>query len=378
MRYFHLIASLLFVFQLAAQTPMAQKVDSNMAIKKVDVNGIVWLDPREEPFDLAGFEWIKQDSVYRRLPLYPEWNIPTAVDQLADQTAGGQIRFRTNSAKIVVKVELAEQSGMYHMPATGQSGFDLYAKDKKTSKYIRTTRFPAKDTIYEAQLLEISEQKMRDYTINFPLYNGVNSVLVGIEEGSIIEHPTPFSLSGKFVIYGTSITQGGCVSRPGSVYSNILSRKLDTEFINLGFSGNGKGEPELAHLINQISNTSFIILDYEANAKKTVQNTIAPFIDILRKRHTTTPILIMSKTRYAKDMDGSDTYKLLLNNRDFQEDLVSKRRREGDSNIYFLDGSMVLGDDYYECSVDGTHITDLGSYRVAEALLAKIKQIIKQ
>ena len=180
------------------------------------------------------------------------------------------------------------------------------------------------------------------------------------------------------MIYGTSITQGGCVSRPGSVYSNILSRKLDTEFINLGFSGNGKGEPELAHLINQISNTSFIILDYEANASETIQNTIDPFIDILRQEHTATPILIMSKIRFAEETDGSETYKQLINNRDFQESLVHKRKRKGDDNIYFLDGSTVLGDDYYECTVDGVHPTDLGSYRIAEALLTRIKQILNQ
>ena len=378
MRHFHLIISLLFAFQLTSQTPIVQKLDPNMADKKADVSGIIWLDPKEEPFDLVGFEWIKQDNVYRRLPLNSKWNIPTAVDGLSYLTTGGQIRFRTNSKKIVVKVELMKQSGMHQMRATAQSGFDLYAKDKEILKYLKTTRFSVNDTIYEAELLNSNEQKMRDYTINFPLYNGVNLMFVGIEEGSVVENPTPFSRSEKFAIYGTSITHGGCVSRPGSTYSNILSRKLDAEFINLGFAGNGKGEPELAHLINQISNTSFIILDYEANASETIQNTIDPFIDILRQEHTATPILIMSKIRFAEETDGSETYKQLINNRDFQESLVHKRKRKGDDNIYFLDGSTVLGDDYYECTVDGVHPTDLGSYRIAEALLTRIKQILNQ
>ncbi len=99
--------------------------------------------------------------------------------------------------------------------------------------------------------------------MNFPLYNGVKSIYIGIDENSKLENPEMVSTSGKIIIYGTSITQGGCVSRPEIVYSNILSRKLGMEFINLGFSGNGKGEPELAHLINEISDVKMNYLEAE-------------------------------------------------------------------------------------------------------------------
>jgi lysophospholipase L1-like esterase len=161
-------------------------------------------------------------------------------------------------------------------------------------------------------------------------------------------------------------------------YTNILSRKLKTEFVNLGFSGSGLGEPEIAHLINQISGLKLIILDYEANANDIIQGNINPFVDILREKHPKTPVLIMSKTRYASATDGSEAYKRLMDNRDFQKNMVSKRRKNGDKNIYFLDGSLVLGDDYAECTVDGSHPSDLGSYRIAEALLKEAKKILKQ
>ena len=104
-----------------SQVPTAQKLDPYMALKKADADGIVWFDPREEPIGLVGFEWIKEDSVYRRLPVHPDWEIRGAVDRLANHTAGGQARFRTDSKRILLKVELRERSGMYHMPATGQS-----------------------------------------------------------------------------------------------------------------------------------------------------------------------------------------------------------------------------------------------------------------
>lgn len=372
---------LLFLFSLSlnstvfAQISTAQKLDPNMALNKADADGIVWFDPKAEPFELVGFEWIKRDSVFRRLPLHPNWKIPEAVDQLANQTAGGQIRFQTNSNKILLRVKLSERSGMYHMPATGQSGFDLYIKENNSQHYIKTTRFPHDTIQYQTTFHVGKSNKMQNITLNFPLYNGVKSVLVGIEENSVLKSPEPFSEPGKIVIYGTSITQGGCVARPGMVYSNILSRKLDIEFVNLGFSGNGKGEPELAHLINEISDTRLIILDYEANAGKTIQTSIGPFIDILRKGHPEIPILIMSKTRYANATDGSESFKLLMNNRDFQKNLVADRKKEGDNHIHFMDGSVVLGEDYYECTVDGVHPSDLGSYRIAQALFIEIEEI---
>ncbi len=361
-----------------SQTPIALKLDSRMALKKINSNGTTWYNPKRYPFQLVGFEWIKQDSVYRRLPVHSEWKLSKAVENLANHTAGGQVRFKTNSKRILVNVNLAEASGMYHMPATGQSGFDLYVLDNGLNRYIKTTRFPVKSTNYTVEIFTSNTKKMRSFTLNFPLYNGVNSLQIGLDTMAVVKAPNPFKIEGKFVIYGTSITQGGCVSRPGMAYSNIISRNLDVQFINLGFSGNGKGEPELAHLINQIKNVRLIILDYEPNATETIINTLEPFIDIIREQHSDVPILIMSHIRYAEYTNGSELYKRLLENRDFQQNLVDEKKATGDTNIYFLDGSKVLGDDYYECMVDGAHPSDLGSKRIADALIEKIRFILSK
>ncbi|WP_422350978.1 SGNH/GDSL hydrolase family protein [Flagellimonas sp.] len=344
---------------------------------KTHVGSVDWYNPMEEPFQLMGFEWIKKEKVFRRLPVEPEWKIPKAVDDLANQTAGGQLRFQTNSNRIYLEVCLSNSSNMYHMPATGQSGFDVYVEENGVYRYLQTSKFPFDAEKYSMEFMVGKGGEFQDFRINFPLYNGVKDLRVGVEENAVIKEARPLPNNGKIVVYGTSITQGGCVSRPGMVYSNILSRKLDIEFVNLGFSGNGRGEPELAHLINQISSVRLVVLDYEANANQTIQNTIGPFVDILRSERPTVPILIMSKIRVAYASDGSEALKKLLWNRDFLRKMVADRKNRGDKNIYFVDGSVVLGADYFECTVDRIHPTDLGSYRIAQALLGVVQKILK-
>lgn len=373
------ILMLVFLRPVVAQNADPIKLDPNMSLVKPDSTGIVWLDPRKAPFDLVGFEWIGEEGVYRRLPLHPRWEIPASVDGLANHTAGGQVRFRTNSRKILVKVKLLMVSNMYHMPPTGQSGFDLYVGGRGDRHYYRTVRFNPDSIRYTSELYQSDKKKMREFTINFPLYNGVVSLEIGLEQNALLQAPEPFGFPGKIVIYGTSITQGGCVSRPGMAYSNILSRKLDACFVNLGFSGSGKGEPALAHLIDQIDGVSFIILDYEANAGEMIRENLGPFVDILREKHPETPILIMSKIHYARAApEYKKNYKKYIGLRDFQRDFVAKRHKKGDEHIWFLDGSQVLGKDYDECAVDGVHPTDLGSYRIANAMLEKIEQILSE
>ena len=309
--------------------------------------------------------------------MHPDWEIRDAVDQLANHTAGGQIRFNSDCNRILVKVELREKSGMYHMPATGQSGFDLYVKEGGSQRYFRTTRFSADSIRYQAELFTSDDKKMRTFTLNFPLYNGVNSVWVGVNQGSIVEAPPAFMRAGKVVVYGTSITQGGCVGRPGMAYTNILSRLLDMQFVNLGFSGNGKGEPALAHLITQISGIRCIVLDYEANAGVSIKESLGSFVNILREKHPNTPILIMSKIRYAAARENSARYRVWLHLRDFQRDHVKDRRLAGDQHIYFMDGSTILGEDYDECTVDGVHPNDLGSMKIADAIRPVIENILR-
>ena len=352
-----------------------ERLDPNMTLTRADSEGIAWFDPRVAPFQLSGFPWIDQDQVFRRLPLNPDWEIRAPVDSLANCTAGGQIRFRTDSDKLLLRVELRQPSGMYHMPATGQSGFDLYIGEPGKEQYLATTRFAAKAGEYEVALFG-GDKRMRSFTLNFPLYNGVNSVELGVVAGATVSAPKKLPRSGRVVVYGTSITQGGCAARPGMAYPNILSRRLGMEFVNLGFSGNGRGEPALANLICQIEAKSLVILDYQANAGESIRETLDPFVDVIRGVHPELPILIVSKILYASELNDDKRMRAARDLARFQLNLVERRREDGDRHIYFLDGADLLGTNAHECTVDGVHPTDLGFLMMAERIAPAITDIL--
>ncbi len=346
-----------------------QKLDINMNIDNIN-NNLKWLHPTEPPFQLSGFQWFAQEKCYRRLPKNPLHKLPEEVDILANCTAGGQIRFRTNSNAVAIKVKLVGAANMVHMPATGQCGFDCYIGTSDKVYYCSTSKFDHRKTEYEYTFFKMKNKSWKNVIINFPLYQGVENILIGVEETAEIAVPPQYRSDKKIIFYGTSITQGGCASRPGMAYTNILSRNLNMETINLGFSGNGKGEPELARIITEIEKPACLVLDYEANCVSTelFSKTLPEFIKIYREVHPNIPILVVSRPGYAMDRFDEEICKARIERKAIQKNTVDQYRLMGDSHIYFYDGETLLGDNYEECTVDGIHPTDLGFLRIAEGV----------
>ncbi|NRF92964.1 SGNH/GDSL hydrolase family protein [Paenibacillus frigoriresistens] len=353
-------------------------LDANMRIQQSGDKDVNWYSPLEKPFHIAGFGWLHEERLYRRLPAQPDWKLPEAVDQLANCTAGGQIRFETNAASLTVKVKLSGTANMYHMTATGQCGFDCYMGGPGEQLYYGTTVYDHTQAEYEAVIFKDMARESRIITLNFPLYQGVEEVWIGLEREDQIAPPPAYDNCGKIIVYGTSITQGGCAARPGMAYTNILSRRINREFLNLGFSGNGKGEPELAHILSDIPDPACLILDYEANCVSTelLQVTLPEFISIYRNKHPLTPILVISRIIYAKDKFHDQMAQDRAERKQFQLRTVEQRRELGDANIYFYDGSNLLGEDAHECTVDGVHPTDLGFLRMANGLAPVLQKIL--
>ena len=337
-----------------------------------------WHDPAQPPFALSGFAWFARDRVYRRLPLdFPQAFRPPVLE-LAACTAGGQVRFRTDSTAVVVRATLAGAHNMDHMPATGQCGFDCYVGEAGAQRFAGVTRFDRAQEVLESVVLRAPDRVLRSVTLNFPLYQGVEEVRVGLEPGAEVLPPLPYADPRPVVVYGTSITQGGCASRPGMAYTNILSRWLNRPFVNLGFSGNGCGDTEVAEAMGEIPEPAAYVLDYEPNAgPEGMQKTLEPFLDVLRAAQPSVPILVASRIRYASDALDPASEESRLRSCDFQRETVARRCAAGDGALSFLDGGELLGQDFDECTVDGVHPTDLGFLRIAQGLRPALETLLR-
>ena len=270
---------------------------------------------------------------------------------------------------LAVRVKLRGKAGMDHMPSTGQCGVDCYLGEPGAMRYRSTTRMDLSKDGYEHTLCNDPGSGLRQVTLNMPLYQGVEEIEVGVNSGAQVLPPADYAMPGRVVVYGTSITQGGCAARPGMAYTNILSRRLNVEFINLGFSGSGKGEPEVANVIAQIRDPILYLLDYEANAGLDgIKATLARLIEILRTSHPATPIVVISRVLPSVDRFQESARETRRQAVEFQKGVVDARRKAGDRHISFVNGGHLMGEDFEECTVDGAHPTDLGFYRMAEAL----------
>ncbi|WP_374016372.1 SGNH/GDSL hydrolase family protein [Paenibacillus thiaminolyticus] len=218
-------------------------------------------------------------------------------------------------------------------------------------------------------------------SLNFPLYQGVKALAIGVHPDAVIEAPLPYHNDKKIIIYGTSITQCACASRPGMAYTNILSRRIPLEFMNLGFSGSGCREPEMTHIITEIANPAMLVLDYEANAinPDLLRQTLLQFIRIYRAAHPVVPILVISKMEFASESFVPELRQLRLEMGRTQRETVEQLRQQGDSHLHFFDGSGLLGtdDSRFECTVDGVHPTDRGFMRMAGKLTPLFKQLLQ-
>src|SRR5690625_586209 len=215
-------------------------LDENMNINALTISEMKWYDPKQLPFQVNGFAWFEMEEKYRRLPNRPKEPISEQVDHLADCTSGGQIRFQTNSTKLAIRVKLKDKANLNHMSALSQCGFDCYIGKPGKQQFYNGTLYDHSQNFYEILLFERENNCIVNITLNFPLYQGVEQVQIGLDQSAQVISPLKHNRLHKIIFYGTSITQGGCASRPGLSYTNIISRRLNQECINLGFFGNGK------------------------------------------------------------------------------------------------------------------------------------------
>ena len=333
---------------------------------------VVFVDCLKSPIKLYGVIPPEEGRNYFvRMPENIAQNTNEGVAVLNYHTAGGRIKFKTDSPYIAIRAKLHNLGKMPHFALTGSVGFDLY-KNKLGEDMFVGSYFPPFDIKdgYES-LIIVGDNGLTEYTINFPLYTGVIQLEIGLKLGSVLSEASDYEVETPVVYYGSSITQGGCASRPGNSYQGIISRKLNCNHINLGFSGSARGEDIVCDYISNLKMSAFV-LDYDHNAPSSehLQSTHEKFFCKIREKNPELPIIMMSRPKLrltADEVIRRDTVKKTY------ENAIAK----GDKNVYFVDGSdifKIFGGD--SCTVDDCHPNDLGFMCMAEILMPYLKKIL--
>lgn len=350
-----------------------EEMDKNLLVNTdITEPDIVWMNIRQAPFVISGITYDEKCGYYTRMPQNVAEQVSKSVASLNSHTAGGRVRFRTNSEFIGIHAIMKNSVLMPHITLIGQSGFDLYRKqDGECSEKFYHSFIPPMGmrTGYSSPFG--TDGALADYTLNFPLYDGVKELYIALKKDAVILNPTPYRRAVPAVYYGSSITQGGCASRPGNSYQAIISRRLDMDYINLGFSGNGKAEDLMMRYLSDLK-MSIFICDYDHNARDAgyLEKTHLPLYRAVRLKQPDLPILFLSAPDVLIEPEKFTARREVIR-KTYQTALD-----EGDKNVYFIDGAELFGgEDWDSCTVDGVHPNDLGFYRMARRIEKEILRI---
>ncbi len=342
-----------------------EKIDKNFAVGTENTDNMIYFGCTEKPFRLYGI--IQSDGGFLRMPQNIADDINDGVKSLNKNTAGGRVRFVTDSPCISIRAKMTSIGKMPHFALTGSAGFDLYADND----YIGTFVPPFKITDGYESKLATGFTGQRLVTVNFPLYSSVSSLEIGLAAGASLSAADDYSVSRPVVYYGSSITQGGCASRPGNSYESIISRLLDCDYINLGFSGSARGEQAMAEYIAGLDMSAFV-LDYDHNSPSShhLKETHFPFYLTVHEKNPDLPIIMLSRPQSRLNESEKKRRDIIL------KTYVAAVDR-GDKNVYFIDGGEILnifGSD--SGTVDNCHPNDLGFMCMAKAIGSVLKKVL--
>ena len=351
------------------------EIDKNFKLPQVNEPDIEWFDAREAPFALHGVFFDEGTDRFMRMPYDVADKVSVGVRFGAHMATGGRLRFITDSKYVAIKAVIPSYFPMNHMPVVGSHGFSLYADGRFCGMYTPPNAEIVKanpNNLAFNMIRYIAPNKECDFDLYFPLYGGVIRLFIGLQKGCVLKEPKAYTHTKPIVFYGSSITQGGCASRSGNDYVSLVCKWLDSDFINLGFSGNAKGEPTMAEHLASLD-ASVFVLDYDYNAPNAehLQATHYPLYERIRTAHKDTPILFISKPDFEYDGQSAKRRAVII-------ETYEKAKANGDKNVAFIDGETLFGTFGRDgCTVDTCHPNDLGFYRMAETVYPVLKALLK-
>jgi lysophospholipase L1-like esterase len=371
------IASIAFARVTSANNEPGAAPDGAKAAKKstkslpADLSDYAWHNVRE--WGVEGRAFDDTENYFDRLPARAKGVVREEVWNLARHTSGMATFFETDATDIAIRYTVLNSPlAMPHMPATGVSGVDLYAMTDRGWRWV-ATHSPRSQTM-EAKLVARLAPGKRAYHINLPLYNGVISMEVGVPKAAAFT-PTPPRKDKPVLFYGTSITQGGCASRPGMCFTNILRRRLNRPVLNFGFSGNGRTEIEVGRFLAEIDAAVFVLDTLANTGPEILRERMEALVKLIREKRPSTPILLLDERTIETAPLVPTTATAHRKKSEALKQAYGNLVAAGVKGLHVRNADDVLGNDG-EGTVDGSHPTDLGMMRYADAIEPDIRRLL--
>lgn len=349
------------------------KLDKNFVRKDAsERDDIIYHNVNCAPFTVYGLLWDEKLG-YVRMPQKIAKAANPTVEGLNKNTAGGRVRFSTDSPVIAVKCKINGSWRMTHMSDIGTSGFDLYEVVDGKQKFIGSI-LPPRETVAEySGVITLPQSGVRDLILDMPLFTGLGELLVGIQKGSVLTDGGSYKYRRPMVFYGSSITHGACASRPGNLYEGMISRRFNADYVCLGYSGGAHAEPVVMDYISKLDMSIFIYdYDHNSSSPEELESTHYNGYKTIREKNPYLPIIMASRPDYDKPGVDGKAY------RDIIAKTYEKAVANGDKNVYFVDGEKEFGSfvaDGY--TVDTVHPNDLGFAVMARKFGDMIAKILK-
>ena len=328
----------------------------------------------DAPIGIYGLDVIDSENRnFWRLPDAESAQVSDYVRDRSKTAGGGRVRFRTDARELTIKMELKTLERDPCMAVCASSGADVLLGTGLHSRYLGLIN-PATYENYTPENTFRLDGSIQQVTINLPRNEQIAGIWVTVNDDAQVLEPLPYSRPGRLCFYGSSITEGGCCSRPGNAYTAVTARWLDMDYVNFGFSGNAKGEDEMADIICRRDFAAFIY-DYDHNAPDAahLEKTHERFFKRVRAAHPDMPIIIMTKPDFDPDPETNGRRREVIR-RTYTNAVAA-----GDKNVYFLDGEQFFGTFGREmCTVDGCHPNDLGFLRMAEPVYMLLTKIFNR